>query len=81
MRGDSVEVLVDVGGAVRDFLVAATREGRRVEVDMGRGVVEVTEVTRWGTPVRTARFLSARVVAIVEHPASEEQAPRGEPRP
>ena len=46
MRGDSVEVLVDVGGGVRDFLVVATREGRRVEVDMGRGVVEVTEVTR-----------------------------------
>jgi hypothetical protein len=25
-------------------------------------------VTRTGQPVRTARFLSSRVVAIVEHP-------------
>jgi hypothetical protein len=28
----------------------------------------VAEVTRTGQPVRTARFLSSRVVAIVEHP-------------
>jgi hypothetical protein len=32
-------------------------------------MVEVAEVTRTGQPVRTARFLSSRVVAIVEHPA------------
>jgi hypothetical protein len=42
-----------------------------VEVSYGRGVVEVTEVTRGGTPVRTARFMSARVIALIEHPANE----------
>jgi hypothetical protein len=31
--------------------------------------VEVTEVTRGGTPVRTARFMAGRVLALVEHPA------------
>jgi hypothetical protein len=33
--------------------------------------VEVVEVTRNGEPVRTARFMASRVVALVEHPASE----------
>jgi hypothetical protein len=32
--------------------------------------VEVTEVTRGGTPVRTARFMASRVLALVEHPAA-----------
>jgi hypothetical protein len=32
-------------------------------------VVEVAEVTRTGTPVRTARFMATRVVALVEYPA------------
>jgi hypothetical protein len=32
----------------------------------------VTEVTRGGTPVRTARFMANRVIAMVEHPASQE---------
>jgi hypothetical protein len=31
----------------------------------------VSEVTRSGQPVRTARFMTARVVSIVEHPASD----------
>jgi hypothetical protein len=34
-------------------------------------VVEVTEVTRGGTPVRTGRFMSSRLIALVEHPAQE----------
>ena len=69
MRGDKVEVLVDTGnGGVRGFEIAATRSGRRVDVSTSRSMVEVTEVTRTGQPVRTARFLSSRVVAIVEHP-------------
>jgi hypothetical protein len=29
----------------------------------------VTETTRGGTPVRTARFMAGRVLALVEHPA------------
>jgi hypothetical protein len=70
MRGDRVEVTVDIGTGVKVYDVVATRAGRRVEVTAGRTIVEVTEVTRSGTPVRTARFLTSRVVALVEHPAS-----------
>ncbi len=69
MKGDRVEVLVDVGSGVERFDVTATKAGRRVEVANVRGTVEVTEVTRSGTPVRTARFMAAKVVAVVEHPA------------
>ncbi len=71
MRGDRVEVLVDVGEGVRQFVITATKAGRRVETSLARGTLEVTEVTRSGTPVRTARFLAARVVAVVEHPSDE----------
>ncbi|HEX4541117.1 MAG TPA: hypothetical protein VH112_12825 [Acidimicrobiales bacterium] len=71
MKGDRVEVLVDIGGGVRQFDVRATKAGRRVEVSSGRGLMEVTEVTRSGQPVRTARFMSARVVSVVEHPATD----------
>ncbi len=39
-----------------------------------RGVVEVSEVTRSGTPVRTARFMASRILALVEHPATEPPA-------
>ncbi|MDP9071854.1 MAG: hypothetical protein M3N68_11390 [Actinomycetota bacterium] len=77
MKGDRVEILVDVGEGVRDFEILATRAGRRVEITSARGVVEVAEVTRSGQPVRSARFMTARVVAIVEHPAPE----RGESPP
>ena len=71
MRGDLVEVLVDTGNGVRGFEIAATRSGRRVEVSTSRSMVEVVEVTRTGQPVRTARFLASRVVAVVEHPAAD----------
>lgn len=73
--GDRVEILVDVGGGVREFDVTATRAGRRVEVSIARGTVEVSEVTRSGQAVRSARFMVARVVALVEHPAGEERRP------
>ena len=66
-----MEVLVDVGGGVQRFEIAATRAGRRVDISNVRGTVEVSEVTRSGTPVRSARFMASRVVAIVEHPADE----------
>jgi hypothetical protein len=76
MRGDMVEVLVDTGdGGVRGFEIVATRSGRRVEVTTSRTMVEVAEVTRTGQPVRTARFLSSRVVAIVEHPYDDAGRP------
>lgn len=61
--------MVDAGSETRTYEVSATRAGRRVEITSGRGVVEVTEVTRGGTPVRTARFMANRVLALVEHPA------------
>jgi hypothetical protein len=75
LRGDKVEVLVDVGDGVRSFEVVATKDGRRVEIATVRGNVRVSEVTRTGQEVRTAQFMAARVVAIVEHPAAEEREP------
>ncbi len=51
------------------YEIAATRAGRRVEIATVRGTVEVTELTRTGQPVRTARFMASRVIALVEHPA------------
>ena len=70
MRGDRVEIVIDAGDEVRTYDIVATRNGRRVEINTGRGIVEVTEVTRSGTPVRTARFMASRILALVEHPAS-----------
>lgn len=75
MKGDRVEVLVDAGnGVVERFEIEAAKAGRRLEVTTGRGVIEVTEVTRSGRPVRSGRFMASRVVALVEHPAREEGA-------
>ncbi|WP_111766029.1 hypothetical protein [Nakamurella deserti] len=71
MKGDRVEIVVDAGGGTKNYEVVATRAGRRVEVSHGRGLVEVVELTRGGTAVRTARFLANRVVALVEHPAAD----------
>ena len=64
-----MEVVVDSGGSVRTYEIEASRAGRRVEVSSSRGMIEVSEVTRSGTAVRTGRFLAARVIALVEHPA------------
>jgi hypothetical protein len=71
MKGDRVEIVVDVGDATRTYEVVATKAGRRVETAVRRGLVEVTELTRSGAVVRTARFMASRVVALVEHPAKE----------
>jgi hypothetical protein len=76
MKGDRVEVVVAADDGSRTYEIVATRAGRRVEVSTGRGIVEVVEVTRTGEPVRTARFMASRVVALVEHPASEARGPR-----
>jgi hypothetical protein len=78
MKGDKVEIVIDAGGGTRTYEVSATRAGRRVEISQGRGIVEVTEITRGGTPVRTARFMSARVLALVEHPAPRPAQPDDE---
>ena len=75
MKGDRVEVVVDAGGeTTKTYEIEATRAGRRLDVRTGRGLVEVVEVTRGGTPVRTARFMATRVIALVEHPATQESA-------
>ena len=72
MKGDKVEIVVDAGDApVKTYEVEATRAGRRVEVVTRRGQVEVSELTRGGAAVRTARFMASRVIAVVEHPADD----------
>ncbi|GAA4087057.1 MULTISPECIES: hypothetical protein [Actinomadura] len=77
MKGDRVEIVIDVGGeGTRTYEVVATRAGRRVEISNRRGVVEVSEVTRTGGPVRTARFMASRVLALVEHPVLDEEGRR-----
>jgi len=79
MKGDRVEIVIDAGsGTTRTYEVAATRAGRRIEVTTARGVVEVSEVTRGGTPVRTGRFMASRLIALVEHPAQEQSDSRVE---
>ena len=82
VKGDRVEVVVELGGGeTRTYEIVATRAGRRVETTTGRGIVEVTEVTRTGEVVRTARFMQARVIAVVEHPADDGAAPTERPAP
>jgi hypothetical protein len=74
VKGDRVEIVVDTGDGAKTYEVTATRAGRRIEVSTVRGVVEVTEVTRTGTVVRTARFMASRIIALVEHPADTSAA-------
>jgi hypothetical protein len=69
VKGDRVEIVIDSGDGVQTYEVTATRAGRRVDIANRRGIIEVSEVTRTGTAVRTARFMASRVVAMVEHPA------------
>ena len=64
--------MIDAGGEVRTYEIEATRNGRRVDIETGRGIVTVSEVTRSGTPVRTARFMASRILALVEHPAADQ---------
>jgi hypothetical protein len=81
VKGDRVEIVVDTGDDTQTYEVVATRAGRRVEVSTGRGIVEVSEVTRTGTAVRTARFMASRVVALVEHPVDTSSAVLAAPMP
>jgi hypothetical protein len=74
MKGDRVEIVVDTGGGTQTFQIDARTRGRRVDVSVSRGVVEVSELTRAGTILRTGRFMANRIVAIVEHPATERGA-------
>lgn len=74
MKGDRVEIVVDAGDTTRTYEVVASRAGRRVETAVRRGVVEVSEVTRSGSVVRTARFMATRVLALVEQPVPREDS-------
>ena len=74
MKGDRVEIVIDTGGTAQTFEIEATKAGRRVEISTARGVVEVSEVTRSGNPVRTSRFMQTRVIALVEHPGEDERS-------
>lgn len=72
MKGDRVEIVIDAGsGTTRTYDITATRAGRKVSITHGRGFVEVSESTRGGSTIRTARFLTNRVLALVEHPAAD----------
>jgi len=72
MKGDRVEIVIDAGsGTTRTYEIVATRAGRKVSITHSRGVIEVAEITRGGSTVRTARFLSNRVLALVEHPSAD----------
>jgi hypothetical protein len=71
MKGDRVEAVVDTGQGVQTFEIVARKAGRRIEITTARGVVEVTEVTRSGNPIRAGRFMANRLIALVEHPALE----------
>ena len=73
MKGDRVEVVIDSGDGTQTYEVAATKAGRRVDITNRRGIIEVSEVTRTGTPIRTARFMASRVVALVEYPADDRE--------
>jgi hypothetical protein len=80
MKGDRVEIVVSADDGSLTYEIAATRAGRRVEIVNARGVVEVAEVTRTGQPVRTARFMASRVIALVEHPAGDSAEEGAGPR-
>ena len=74
MKGDRVEVTVDVGEGTKTYEIVATKAGRRVEISNVRGTIEVAEVTRTGQEVRSGRFMASRVVAVVEYPADDSEA-------
>ena len=76
VKGDRVEVVVDIGDGTKTYEIVATKAGRRVEISNARGTIEVSEVTRTGVIVRSGRFMAARVIAMIEHPAEDEQQPR-----
>lgn len=75
MKGDRVEIVVDTGNGVSTYEITATKAGRRVEINTTRNLTEVVEVTRSGKAIRTARFITARVIALVEHPAPNGSGP------
>jgi hypothetical protein len=80
MKGDRVEIVVDIGDGTKTYEIAATKAGRRVEIAQARGVIEVAEVTRTGNPIRSGRFMASRVVAVIEHPTDDREEKGGSRR-
>ncbi len=80
MKGDRVEVVVDIGDGTKTYEIMATKAGRRVEISNVRGTIEVSEVTRTGVEVRTGRFMANRVVAVIEFPADDVESDGRKPR-
>lgn len=73
-KGDSVTVVVDLGGVTQEHQFVATKNGREFEVTIKQGSLIVTEQTmRGGRVVRTARFMASRVVSCIEEPIEEEE--------
>ncbi len=69
MKGDRVIVVVDAGANLtREFVIEATKAGRRIEFTTGPRFTDVQEMTRTGHAVRSSRFMSSRVIALVEEP-------------
>ena len=81
MKGDRVEIVVDIGDGTKTYEIVATKNGRRVEVSNIRGTIEVSEATRTGVIVRSGRFMATRVVAVIEHPAEDEREPARKKKP
>ncbi|WP_398984600.1 hypothetical protein [Streptomyces sp. AK010] len=72
MKGDRVETVVDAGNTTRTYEVVASRAGRRVATAVRLGVVEVSEVTRWGPmPFRGPFTMSVRSGRVVWCRASQ----------
>ena len=79
MRGDKIEIIVEVGTEPRTFWVEATKAGRKVQYKPTRGgFVEVSEVIRTenADPVRTSTFRADRIIALIEHKTEEDDMPK-----
>ena len=71
MKGDRVEAWATRARAPDARQRGARAPGAvRIEV-ITNARVEAREVTRTGVPVRTGRFMTSRLIALVEHPAGD----------
>ena len=71
-RGDKVTIVVDAGAATTEYVVEATKKGRKVEVREQGRTTSVVEIDQGGNDVRTCRFRNDRIIALVEHKVDEE---------
>ncbi|WP_078507013.1 hypothetical protein [Streptomyces viridochromogenes] len=68
VQGDPVRTVVAAGDTTGTDEVPTSRAARRPGTTVRRGVMEVSEVTRRGTVVRTARFVANWVPELREQP-------------